>query len=82
MSGFSERAFRRQIAGDRRGSVRGLWRDLMERRRVGQYDQIRITESNKLPNTTIVGTGSKRCTLRLNMAAALPKAICQWCACK
>jgi hypothetical protein len=31
-----------------------------ERRRVAQYDQIRITDSNELPKTTIVGIGSKR----------------------
>lgn len=38
--------------------------------RVGQYDQIRITESNKLAATTIGGTRSMRQRLMLNIARA------------
>jgi hypothetical protein len=38
----------------------------------GQYDQIIRIDSNRLPETMIAGTGSKRWMLRLNMAA-LPR---------
>jgi hypothetical protein len=41
-----------------------------------QYDQIIRTDSNRLQDTTIAGTGSKRWRLRLNIAA-LPGAICR-----
>ena len=39
----------------------------------GQYDQIIRIDSNRLPETMIAGTGSKRWMLRLNMAATPPE---------